>query len=343
MLSEKNSRYLYKQILNEDLIYEHINERYSLMAENTETIKQDLGIINTHKDKIIIEIDYVEKIKEELQKNKKRKKKLDLIHKNFLIELEQLPTSLKSSTNGNSTTGFVVWQSSFFFLNWLFKENGNQFLNWDEGNNFDIIEIGAGVNCSNSIILSNFTKNFYISSDQKGILNKLKSNCKNNLKEIQLYNNTIKNADRGMETNCERIFRSDSLEVNLVKDDSKEVKDFRFEVLHLDWCEDATYSEFISEIDYVNVDAKARLTILAIDVIYNEFLIEPFIKTVKRLLTLRENSQAIVVLQLRDEDIIIDFLSSCIDVFLVEVIEDVDTEEGVFSRSRHVIYKLSKL
>ncbi|KAL6927561.1 hypothetical protein ACO0SA_004183 [Hanseniaspora valbyensis] len=346
MSTNNEFEYIYKRIDSEDLIYEHINERYGLMSENAEDIKQDLGIINDKQDKLTIEIDYQESVKDIAQPNKNRKKKSkpSVVNKNFNIELEQLPTSLKSNTNGNSTTGFVVWQSTFFFLNWLLKHKGKSFLNWDADKNVDIIELGTGINCSNSIVLANFTRNFYISTDQKGILNKLKMNCLNNLKEIKKYNNTNKLNIASLEiNNSSKQFRSSSLNINIQTDNETEGDDFRYEVLHLDWCDDATYQNFISETDFIKNNDKDLLSILAVDVIYNEFLIAPFIKTVERLLKLRKDSQAIVVLQLRDESIIIDFLSECLPYFNIDVIEDLDSANGVFSCSRHVIYKLTLL
>lgn len=346
MSINNESEYIYKKIDSEDLIYEHINERYALMSENAENIKQDLGIINDKQDKLTIEIDYQESVKDIAQsnKNKKKKSKASVVNKNFNIELEQLPTSLKSNTNGNSTTGFVVWQSTFFFLNWLLKHKGRSFLNWDEHKNFGIIELGTGINCSNSIVLSNFTKNFYISTDQKGILNKLKINCLNNLKEIKKYNNTNKLTLASLENNNNlQQFRSSSLNINAQADNEIEGNDFRYEVLHLDWCDDATFQNFINETEFIKNNDKDLLSILAVDVIYNEFLIIPFIKTVERLLRLRKDSEAIVVLQLRDESIIIDFLSECLPYFNINVIEDLDSANGVFSCSRHVIYKLTLL
>lgn len=338
-MSNNTSDYIYKRIFDEDLIYEHINERYAFMAENTDTIKQDLGIIDAGENNITIEIEYT---KEGKEPTKRTKKKRNPAKEHFAIELEQLPTSLKSNTNGNSTTGFVVWQSAFFFINWVLKEGGKEFLGWQDGA-FDVIELGTGVNCTNSIVISNFTNNFYICTDQKGILNKLKRNCLNNMKEIKRYNSSIKNSLSSLDSQNHQLFRSKSLDINSSAAVETDATDFRFEVLHLDWCEEETYNQFLSEADFISSSSNDSLSILAVDVIYNEFLIVPFVKTLKKLLSLRKNIDAIIVLQLRDESIILDFLSECLEWFNVAVIEDRDPSSGVFSASRHVVYRLTTL
>lgn len=337
------SRYFFKRIFSEELIFQHITERYGLMAENINAMKQDLGIIDDKKNKLTIEIDYEENSKEEKKGRNKRKKGKEAGNlKNFTIELEQLPTSLKSNINGNSTTGFVVWQSTTFFLNWLLKDGGKEFLKWDSQTNFDVLELGTGVNCSNSVVLSNFTRNFYISTDQKGILPKLKTNCLNNLCEIKRYQTTAKNSNSGAENDPTiQQFRSDSLNINSTIESKEEIHVFRYEVLQLDWCANSTQIEFEKISDLIKGHRSDCLSILAVDVIYNEFLILPFIETTVRLLKLRPVSEAIVVLQLRDESIIIEFLSECLNFFKVDVIEDKDIETGFFSTSRHAIYKLT--
>lgn len=337
-----DSRFFFKRISDEELIFQHISERYALMAENINTMKQDLGIIDDKKNTLSIEIDYEEGPKETKGRNKRRKGKKVGNFRNFTINLEQLPTSLKSNTNGNSTTGFVVWQSTAFFLNWLLKEKGKEFLKWDNRNNFDILELGTGVNCSNSVVLSNFTKNFYISTDQKGILAKLKTNCLNNLCEIKRYQTTVKNSNSGTGNDpMIQQFRSDSLKINSVMEGEEEVNEFRFEIFQLDWCDNTTQIEFKKVSDLIKRHKNDCLSVLAVDVIYNEFLILPFIETTARILKLRPVSEAIVVLQLRDESIIIEFLSECLKFFDVKVVEDKNIDTGSMSASRHAIYKLT--
>ncbi|KAF0278673.1 hypothetical protein FOG50_00481 [Hanseniaspora uvarum] len=255
-------KYIWKRIENEDLIYEHINERYALMSENSNKIKQDLGIINDKEEKVIIEIDYITKGK----KLTGTKKKLKQRASNYRIELNQSLTSLKSNTNGNSTTGFVVWQSTYFFITWLLNHDGLKFLNW-ESKNINIMELGSGINCNSDL--------------------------------------------------------------------------FHYEVGILDWCDNTTYQEFIYNYGSIISGTNANMTILAVDVIYNEFLIVPFLKTIKDILTYKKNADALVVLQLRDESIIIDFLTETLEIgFNLETVEDVE-DELVIGCSRHVIYRLS--
>ncbi|KAL6945740.1 hypothetical protein ACO0OE_002717 [Hanseniaspora uvarum] len=335
-------KYIWKRIKNEDLIYEHINERYALMSENSNKIKQDLGIINDKEEKVIIEIDYITTGKNLTG----TKKKLKQTASNYRIELNQSLTSLKSNTNGNSTTGFVVWQSTYFFITWLLNHDGLKFLNW-ESKNINIMELGSGINCSNSIILSNYCKDFFILTDQKGILNKLQENCRNNLKEIKNYNQSEKflTETRIKEANFlgskHPLFCSKSLNINDFLTNNLDSDLFHYEVGILDWCDNTTYQEFIYNYGSIISGTNSNMTILAVDVIYNEFLIVPFLKTIKDILTYKKNADALVVLQLRDESIIIDFLTETLEIgFNLETVEDVE-DELVIGCSRHVIYRLS--
>lgn len=335
-------KYIWRCIENEDLIYEHINERYALMSENSSKIKQDLGIINDKEEKIVIEIDYNRQTNAVAKGKKKTKQKSE----NYRIELNQSLTSLKSNTNGNSTTGFVVWQSTYFFINWLLKHNGLQFLNWED-QNMNIIELGSGINCTNSVVLNNYCKDFYISTDQKGILNKLKQNCINNLKEIKKYNKSMKFLtdrsinDGNFSGSDEPLFCSRSLDINTFLCDKTENTLFKYEVSILDWCDNTTYQEFINEYGYMINSSDHSLALLAVDVIYNEFLIVPFLTTVKAILKLNTKANALVVLQLRNESIIIDFLTEGLELGLsIETVEDTE-DELIIGCSRHVIYRLS--
>ena len=335
-------KYIWRCIENEDIIYEHINERYALMNENSNKIKQDLGIINDKQEKIVIEIDYNTQLNGAVKGKKRTKPKSE----NYTIELNQSLTSLKSNTNGNSTTGFVVWQSAYFFINWLLKHNGLQFLNWED-QNINIIELGSGINCTNSVVLSNYCKDFYISTDQKGILNKLKQNCMNNLKEIKRYNKSMKFLtdtkvnDGNFSGSQDPLFCSTSLDINTYLCDIAESSLFKYEVSILDWCDNVTYQEFINENGSMINKSDHSLTLLAIDVIYNEFLIVPFLTTVRAILKLNPRANALVILQLRDESIIVDFLTECLELGLnIKTVEDTE-DELMIGCSRHVIYRLS--
>lgn len=335
------NEYLWKSLKDEDLIYQHINERYSLMNDNSDSINQDLGIINSKTESITIEIDY----NKETNKSDEKKKRSKKLLANYTIELKQSLTSLKSNVNGNSTTGFVVWQSTQFFLNWLLNQNGLDFLGWKDRQS-SFIELGSGINCSNSVILSNYGQDFFISTDQKGILNKLEENSRNNLKEIQVYNKSCKFLNNtqikdGNINSKEKQFISKSLEINEFLLDLSYQNLFHYEIEHLDWCDDMTYDEFINNHGPLIKSTDSKMIILAVDVIYNEFLILPFLKTLKRLLTYKPSSEALVVLQLRDESIIIDFLLESLEIGLnVQTVDDAESEL-VIGSSRHVIYKLS--
>lgn len=333
--------YLWKALEDEDLIYQHINERYSLMNDNSDSINQDLGIINNKTESITIEIDY----KKENNSSDEKKKRSKISLANYTIELKQSLTSLKSNVNGNSTTGFVVWQSTQFFLSWLLNQNGLDFLGWKDKQS-DFIELGSGINCSNSVILSNYCKDFFISTDQKGILNKLEENSRSNLKEIQVYNKSCKFLNEtqikdGNNQNKQKLFISKSLKINEFLLDLPYRNLFHYEIEHLDWCDDMTYNEFINNNGQMIISTDSKLMILAVDVIYNEFLIIPFLKTIKKLLIYKPSSEALVVLQLRDESIIIDFLFESLELGIhVQTIDDAGSEP-VIGSSRHVIYKLS--
>ncbi|SGZ40935.1 uncharacterized protein HGUI_03135 [Hanseniaspora guilliermondii] len=335
------NQYIWKSLEDEDSIYQHINERYSLMNDNSDIINQDLGIIDDKTESITIEIDF----QKETNKSDKKKKKVTKSLSNYTIELKQSLTSLKSNVNGNSTTGFVVWQSTRFFLNWLLNHNGLSFLDWNN-KQYSFIELGTGVNCSNSIILSNYSKDYFISTDQKGILNKLEENSRNNLNEIQIYNKTCKYLsetqikDGNVQTK-EKFFISKSLKKNEFLLDLSYQNLFHYEIEHLDWCDNITYDSFIICHGTMIKAIDSKLVVLAVDVIYNEFLIMPFLKTLKKLLSFKPSSEALVVLQLRDESIILDFLFEALELGIyVQTIDDAGSEL-IIGCSRHAIYKLS--
>lgn len=237
--------------------------------------------------------------------------------------------------NDNSTTGYVLWSTTPFFLKWLLYDKGAQplrdgsevsiidledeksdlkmyippLLNLSDkeinSNHITVIELGAGISGILPVLLSNFVNN-YICTDQRGILNKLKHNIKENL--LQLNRRKCVSASLG-----------------LSQDDPEdgEMRKVNLEVLPLDWetfkipeqYPDLLRAKTISNIVYI----------LAMDVIYNEYLIDPFLKTLKTLMQFfAEKAHCIVGIHLRDQDVVVQFLEKAMLEYQLSVYHVVD-------------------
>lgn len=129
----------------------------------------------------------------------------------YHVSVGQSISSLHSSRdNGNSTTGYVLWSTTPFFINWLLYSTsaapfrlGSQVevtcgssceghmlelprlidLTGADRGKRGILELGAGISGILPVILGNFVDT-YVSTDQKGILNKLKDNIMENLSQL---------------------------------------------------------------------------------------------------------------------------------------------------------------
>ncbi|CUS24088.1 LAQU0S13e03004g1_1 [Lachancea quebecensis] len=315
------------RLLDEDGIYEHLFERYSLLQKHADELKQDLGIVSRSCGDLEVSF--------EPQPHSHVKEP-------FNFEISQSLSSLSSSRdNNNSTTGYVVWSTTPFFLQWLLYSRSGAIFGQGgtievEGDPFHstyempaifssrvvdpadspdarvtpqhiIVELGAGIAGILCVALANYVDK-YVCTDQKALLNGLKRNIKHNIDELRLRNMESSTLDF-------EISRRTALKTEL-------------DVLALDW----------ESFDLKSPNLHALLTpaslstvcILSMDVVYNEYLIEPFLRTLKKLLQSYRASGhspfAVLGIQLRDQDVVEIFLSTAVVQFELRVCAIVDPD-----------------
>lgn len=291
-------------LLNEYKIYEHIFERYVQLENNSNVLEQDLGIHSRNNGCLELDIE-----------PRKYNKVLDT----FNLQINQSITCLNSSKdNNNSTTGYVLWSTSPFILKWiLYSSDANILrnggvLNVKDGNISDnplhitplfskpdkssyIIELGSGSSGLCPIVLSNYV-NKYLATDQKGIIPLLKKNICNNLSEV---------------------YRRNAVSFTLEIDASRKTElSCQLEVLQLDWEKFNIEESDIDSLMTINTEHSLNIYVIAMDVIYNDFLIQPFLSTLTHLFKwYRDKNITISCLlgvQLRAQNVIENFLEQAI-------------------------------
>ncbi|CCF59629.1 hypothetical protein KAFR_0H02200 [Kazachstania africana CBS 2517] len=318
--------------LGEDTIFDHVFDRYTELEKNFDNLKQDLGIEDREKRELIIDIDPPEQLKVTTKMKRKRKTKqnghiaqssakLD----SYTLNIEQSITSLYSSKdNANSTTGYVVWSTTPFFLKWLLYSSAAEPLRTPmdvstvEGNTsgtirvppllgsniggrdkIGVIEMGTGIAGILPVTLGNYADT-YICTDQKGIIPRLKSNIRRNLEQL----NRRKCVSHAL--NIDEV--EEYTQQNNVED---RVDGLRLEIAALDW------ENFDTNVLQAHFEGINTIYILAMDVIYNEYLIDPFLKC---LTTIRSHFQktpavkiqCLIGIHLRSHDILASFLEQAL-------------------------------
>ncbi|CCE61230.1 hypothetical protein TPHA_0A01470 [Tetrapisispora phaffii CBS 4417] len=348
-------------LLDEDSLHDHVFERYIELNSNSETLKQDLGILNRSETTLTIDIEpYIglddtsrsngnSKNDRTKKRDKNRSKKKESAFNNdfYSLNIEQSLTSLNSSKdNNNSTTGYVLWSTTPFFLRWLlyhptasvFRNGGDleviamdsqiealklphhsivdsklkvpPIINYDNSNRegFDcsIIELGSGVSGMTAVVLSNFV-NDYIATDQKGIISKLKQNISENLVQISKKECVSRSMDIGSEIVLEQNSETEAHKKPVVN----------LEVMPIDWETFDISKPALLPMDFIRISQSSNVvTIIAMDVIYNEYLIDYFLKTLIQLIDFfkKKNIQThcLIGIHLRSQDIITEFLEKAI-------------------------------
>ena len=341
-------------ILDEDTLHEHIFSRYVELERHADALKQDLGIQSRTETTIEIDIeppitlpdidslaliDKSEKSKNrKLRKVKKRNKNRN-DEERYNVIIEQSISDLNSTvSNNNSTTGYVLWSSTPFFLRWLLynkntlpfrQQNTDDIINippmYSQGktSRVGIIELGTGISSLMSVVLSNHVDQ-YICTDQKGILNKLKYNMRENLNQV-----------------TRRVCQSETLGITLQETNGNGEEDEKvrrpnvtIEIEELDW---ETF-KIGENTDYLaNLQDNCNIIyILAMDVIYNEYLIRPFLETLTKIRTYFSSDirvKCLIGIHLRSQDIVTQFLESAITDFHLPItyINDPTLEQSRYS------------
>lgn len=368
--------------LNEDTLYEHIFERYVELERNSANLKQDLGIQSRTATTIEIDIEPPPVVLEK-KKRKKRQNERRADAELYNVVVEQSLSDLNSSvSNNNSTTGYVLWSSTPFFIRWLLYSDeskpfrflcdavevtNNRSLGDDdddddneqnveipplysvrnENSRVGIIELGTGISPLMAVILSNHVDH-YVCTDQRGILNKLKQNIKENVSQVtrrECISKSLGIERREVESTLETTEQED----NSNKRGSINSKSSR---------NSATVSIEVEELNWEKFDPKVNhpyltqvkdncdtVYIVAMDVIYNEYLIEPFLTTIINLRsffsdadkqrTTPPNVRCLIGVHLRSQDIVTQFLEQAVINHELSVYSIAD---NALDASRYAIY-----
>ncbi|CDO93998.1 unnamed protein product [Kluyveromyces dobzhanskii CBS 2104] len=288
--------------LDEVSLYEYIFERYVELEANAADLSQDLGILSRSESELNVDIQphHIVKKKKAVQKDE------------YSFTVRQSLTSLHSNRdNNNSTTGYVLWTTSTFILKWLlYNEHATLFTKGGVSNDVEvqslfqceqdnksryILELGTGMSPMFPIAFSNYVEK-YVATDQKDILPRLKDNIQENQAECR-----------------RRILKSSTVSLENLK--RRTELECELDVALLNW-ELFTTSEKAKEDPVLHCDPHCHLNIIAMDVIYNEYLIAPFLNTLQSLFVWYSGQgltvSASIGIQLRTQDVLEMFLEEAI-------------------------------
>lgn len=249
--------------LNADNIHEHIFDRYTLLESLADGLSQDLGIFQRDENvQLDIEPPLITRAKG------KRKNSQSLQPYNFTVR--QSIAGLNSSSNDNSTTGYVLWSATPTFAQWLLydinalplrEENDDSSIPaiFSGSKSTAVVELGGGIAGILPIILGDHV-DYYMCTDQRGILGRLKYNIAENLLQFN-----------------KRRCISESLQLEPSQMDDRQRKNVCLEILELDW---EKFNNIPNHSCFTKIAQDCSVIhIIAMDVIYNDFLIKPFLKT----------------------------------------------------------------
>ena len=308
---------------------------------------------------------------------------VSIIRNTFNFIIDQSLTSLNSSKdNNNSTTGYVLWSITPFFIKWLLYEptaepfrsgisnyplkgeslgekemdtltimdnpciqipsilnlcsvhNKEIDRNSTDDCNKCVIELGSGISGILPIVLGNYV-DYYVGTDQRGILPKLKYNIKENCSQVTLRDIYSKSLNLKP---CDDSISV--LEENSRYNEKREIKKPRLnlEIECIDWetfkLDNKTISNVYPSLATIKQIEKKTVYIIAMDVIYNDFLIKPFLNTIKQLrdyyLEGDKNGLTNVVIligvHLRSQEVVTTFLEHAIEkktwtVYSIDILE----------------------
>lgn len=310
------------QPLDAESVHEHIFERYTLLESLSDELSQDLGIYDK---KEVVHVDL------EPPTPAKRKGKNSKTPQSYNFTIEQSLSSLYSSSNNNSTTGYVLWSTTPVFAQWLLYDANASTLRhgghaeilgtslhhivpalFSENECTGIVELGGGISGILPITLGNHVAH-YICTDQRGILNKMKYNICENLLQLN-----------------RRRCTSTSLDIEQPDDEEEPPGNtVNLEVMLLDWekfelkdCKRYPYLQGIAQ-------NTSTVYIIAMDVIYNDYLIDPFLKTLSQLRDFYIHKglkvHCLLGMHLRAQDMLAEFLERAVLQYNLPVNHIVDS------------------
>ncbi|ODV63609.1 S-adenosylmethionine-dependent methyltransferase ASCRUDRAFT_26514, partial [Ascoidea rubescens DSM 1968] len=261
-------------------VSDHVFELYS---KNMEKRQNNLGFVSSNEKDLKDEI---------LQKME------------FSFEIKQSLTNLSSNTD-SSTTGYVMWQLTPFFLKWLLYSKHpfhdlifEHYHEYRRNNKKElvIVELGSGISGISATILLNFCDR-YIATDQHNLLKLMRENIISNchLNSINFNSKTIGHQKNNQSHNHVTI-----------------------ESIEFDWEEPLDGIYELNEVMALEQETSYSSLIIACDTIYNEYLMEHFINAMAAIH--RNNDErkvvdvgALVAMQLRDNCIVQMFLERLLE------------------------------
>lgn len=199
------------------------------------------------------------------------------------LSISQSLSGLSSNTE-SSSTGFICWQSAIYAADWILAEPSCPFHNLF-ASNLTVLELGAGVG-GVLVSLLGPQVGHYVASDQKHILKLLKTNFAENVVTGRYTSST---SEKAFDRNPKQMGNVQWSKIDFIEFDWEEKK--------------------VGLTNFEQISGKsAPDIIIATDTIYNDYLIGHFLDCVNS--AMRESTIAIIVVQLRDEDIIERFLEA---------------------------------
>lgn len=316
--------------LNEETLYQHVFERYMKLQQNLDCLKQDLGIHSKGQSTLEVSIEPDGSYRD---------------RETFTLSVSQSLTSLSSSKdNNNSTTGYVLWSTTPFFIKWLLyndesqvfvksgeikivdeDEDGQEFygtleipamFSQNEDGFHYVLELGAGVSGILPIVIGNYVDK-YVCTDQRGILNILKKNIEDNVDVLNKRNVKTSTLKLNTSRRTERIVQLD--------------------VLPLDWEKFSPKKKDLDPLLFPQVGTSCVVHIVAMDVIYNDYLVRPFLLSLTELIKICKQRdyqvKCFIGVQLRAQDVLELFLEQAVIEFELNLyaIEDSCIDSSMFS------------
>lgn len=300
-------------VRTEEITLENISDHvYELFSSDTRRSSNNvsLGFVSTDSDKVTFSHDAT----------------------GTEVDLCQSTAILNSSAA--STTGAVLWKVSPIFASWILdsrggdkpkkKKKSNSYSYtasvatlgcvqklFSSGNTTSVLELGCGVTGLLACVFAPLVKT-YVATDQHHLLKLTKRNIEDNLSHYT--SSTL------------------STQTNKAK--------YRLECMELDWEEPDESWEAIRN---GPLDGEYPDLVIACDTIYNEYLIDPFIETLK--LVSGPDTVVMVAQQLRLSDIFEAFVTALVEAGLgvYAVPEGIMGEEFAKGYALHLVAKKSEM
>jgi hypothetical protein len=226
------------------------------------------------------------------------------------LNITQSPGLLSSNRVGG-TTGAVVWKITPLFAEWIAREDNFLFKQNVLNSSSVVLELGCGISGIVGIVLGPKISK-YLATDQEYVFKLLKSNIDSNAAKPRNFQQA-KKKPKGNHANYSHPVSSN------------------IEVVALDW-ESSSVSEVPNMIDAV----------IACDCIYNEALVEPFVRTCAEICQLTtasgKRTMCIIAQQLRSDTVFEAWLSAFHEVFRVWRVPDEVLNEGLRGGSGFVVH-----